>query len=383
MKQILCRALLLVMCSLTISACGWWGGEVEIEPAELVDFDAEKDVDVLWSKSVGAGLGEAFNKLGLAVSGNAVYATDVEGNVFAFDRDNGSLLWRIELDTPIVGGVGIGPNHVAVTTESGEVVMLSAEDGVEMWRQQMSSETLSPVQMNSEMAVAQLQNGKLVAMNISTGERLWTYDSQIPRLTIRGTSSPIVAANATIAGFANGKLVAVRNDTGAELWERRVTVPEGKTELERLIDIDARPLYIDGVVYIVSYQGKLVAVSASDAQILWSQTASSYQSLAAGFGNIYVSQANGFIEAFDQRSSASVWRQAALENRQTTSPSVLGTTVVVGDYEGYLHFMSQVDGHFVARYKVDSDGLRGDTVAVDDVLYVLSNGGRLVALQLN
>ncbi|RTE66526.1 outer membrane protein assembly factor BamB [Amphritea opalescens] len=383
MKQVLSRALLMVICSLSISACGWWGGEVEIEPAELVDFEAEKEVDVLWSKSVGAGLGEAFNKLSLAVSGDAVYAADVEGRVVAYDRHDGSSLWSVDLDTPIVGGVGVGPNHVAVTTESGEVVMLSAEDGVEMWRQQMSSETLSPVQMNNEMAVAQLQNGKLVAMNISSGERLWTYDSQIPSLTLRGTSSPIVAANATIAGFANGKLAAVRNDTGAELWERRIIIPEGKTEIERLIDIDARPLYIDGVIYIVSYQGKLVAVSAADAQVLWSQNASSYRSLAAGFGNIYVSQANGFIEAFDQRSSASVWRQAALENRQTTSPAVLGTSVVVGDYEGYLHFMSQVDGHFVARYKADSDGLRGDMVAVDDVLYVLGNGGRLVALQLN
>lgn len=383
MKKLLSRTLLLIACSLVLPACSWWGGEVEIEPAKLVDFEAEKKVKVLWRKSVGAGLGEEFNKLSLAVNGNAIYATDIEGSIFAFDRNNGATLWSTELETPIVGGVGVGPNHVAVATESGEIVMLNADDGAQMWRQQMSSETLSPVQMNTEIAVAQLQNGKLVAMNISTGERLWTYDSQIPRLTLRGTSSPIVAANVTIAGFANGKLVAVNNDSGAELWERRVTVPEGKTELERLIDIDARPLYIDGVIYIVSYQGKLVAVSASDAQIIWSQNASSYQSLAAGFGNIYVSQANGFIEAFDQRSSASVWRQVALENRQSTSPAVLGNSVVVGDYDGYLHFMSQIDGHFIARYRVDSEGLRGDMAVSDDVLYVLGNGGRLVALQLD
>lgn len=382
MKQ-LCRVLLLAITALTVSACGWWGGEVEIEPAELVDFQAEKEVKVLWSRSVGAGLGEKFNKLSLAVNAEVIYALDVEGKVSAYDRKDGKVIWEAGLDTPLLGGVGVGPNHVAVTTEQGEVVMLSATDGVEMWRQQLSSETLSPVQMNSEMAVAQLQNGKLVAMDISTGKRLWSYDSQIPRLTLRGTSSPIVASNVTIAGFANGKLVAMRNDSGAELWERQITVPEGKTELERLIDIDARPLYIDGVIYIVSYQGKLVAVSAQDAQILWSQNASSYQSLAAGFGNIYVSQADSFIEAFDQRSSASVWRQTALENRQTTAPVALGTTVVVGDFDGYLHFMSQVDGHFVARYQVDSDGVRGDMVVVDDVLYVLGNGGRLVALQLN
>ncbi|WP_296056246.1 outer membrane protein assembly factor BamB [uncultured Amphritea sp.] len=382
MKQ-LCRVLLLTTSMLTMTACGWWGGEVEIEPAELIDFQAEKEVNVLWSRSVGAGLGEKFNKLSLAINGDVIYALDVDGKVFAINRGDGAVIWETDLEIPVLGGVGIGPSHVAVTTEPGEVVMLSADDGVEMWRQQLSSETLSPVQMNTDIAVAQLQNGKLVAMDISTGKRLWSYDSQIPRLTLRGTSAPIVAANVTIAGFANGKLVAVRNDSGAELWERQVAVPEGKTELERLIDIDARPLYINGVIYIVSYQGRLVAVSASDAQVLWSQKASSYQSLAAGFGNIYVSQDNGFIEAFDQRSSASVWRQTALENRQTTAPVALGTTVVVGDFDGYLHFMSQVDGHFVARYQVDNDGMRGDMAVVDDVLYVLGNGGHLVALQLN
>ncbi|MBQ0757278.1 MAG: outer membrane protein assembly factor BamB [Amphritea sp.] len=382
MKQ-LCRLALISISVLSLSACGWWGGEVEIEPAELVSFDAEKKVEVLWKTSVGAGLGEKFNKLSLAVNENVIYAADVEGKVYAVDRVDGKVIWNIDLESAIAGGVGVGPAHVAVTTERGEVIMLNAVDGAEMWRQQLSSETLSPVQMNTDLAVAQLQNGKLVAMDLNTGERRWSYDSQIPRLTLRGTSAPIVASNATIAGFANGKLIAVRNDTGLELWQRRITVAEGKTELERLIDIDARPLYIDGVIYIVSYQGKLVAVSASDAQILWSQKASSYQSLSAGFGNIYVSEENGFLQAFDQSSSASVWRQSALEYRQITAPAVLGNTVVVGDFEGYLHFMSQVDGHFVARYQADSAGVRGDMAVEGNVLYVLGNSGRLIALQLN
>ena len=382
MKQ-LCRLAMISISVIGLSACGWWGGEVEIEPAELVSFEAENKVEVLWSTSVGAGLGEKFNQLSLAVNKNVIYAVDVEGKVYAVDRADGEVIWNVDLDTAVAGGVGIGPAHVAITTEQGEVVMLSAADGAEMWRQQLSSETLSPIQMNTELAVAQLQNGKLVAMDQNTGERRWAYDSQIPRLTLRGTSAPIVASNVTIAGFANGKLIAVRNDTGLELWQRRITVAEGKTELERLIDIDARPLYVDGVIYIVSYQGKLVAVSASDAQVLWSQKASSYQSLSAGFGNIYVSEENGFIQAFDQRSSASVWRQSALEYRQTTAPAVLGNAVVVGDYEGYLHFMSQVDGHFVARYQADSAGVRGNMVVEGGVLYVLGNSGRLVALQLN
>ncbi|WP_432470787.1 outer membrane protein assembly factor BamB [Amphritea sp. HPY] len=368
---------------LSLSACGWFGGEAEIEPADLVSFDEEKDVKTLWSRSVGSGAGDKFSQLTFGVSDDVIYVSDVDGQIVAVNRLDGKELWSADLGTTVIGGVGVGPQHVAVSTEQGEIIVLNSANGSELWRSQLSSEALSPAQMNNNLLVSQLVNGKLVALDLNTGERRWTYDSQIPRLTLRGTSAPIVAANITIAGFASGKLVAVRNDTGAEVWERLVAAPQGKTELERMVDIDARPLYVDGVIYIVSYQGRLVAINARDAQILWSQAASSYRGLASGFGNIYVSETTGFIQAFDQRSSASVWSQTALEYRQTTSPVVLGNTVVVGDFEGYLHFMSQIDGHFVGRYKVDSSGLRGDMRVIDDTLYVLSNGGRLAALQLD
>ncbi len=382
MKQF-SRVLVIGIIALTTSACGWWGGEVEIEPAELVPFTKERDVKSLWNISVGEGLGSKYNQLTLGINGDVIYASDVEGVVVAINRADGKQLWKVDLETTVIGGVGIGPQQVAVSSEQGEVIVLDSRDGSELWRRQLSSETLSPVQMNQDILVAQVLNGKLVAMDINSGEHLWTYDSQIPRLTLRGDSAPIVAANVSIAGFANGKLVAVDNQTGGQLWERRVADPEGQSELERIVDIDGQPLFLNGVIYVVSYQGKLVAISARNAQVLWSQDASSYQSLAAGFGNIYVSEDTGYIQAFDQRSSASVWRQTALEYRQATAPAVLDSTVVVGDFEGYLHFMSQVDGHFVARHRVDSSGLRGEMKVVDSTLYVLTNGGRLAALQLD
>ncbi|MEH6577495.1 MAG: outer membrane protein assembly factor BamB [Amphritea sp.] len=381
--KFLSRVVVAGLLALNLSACGWWGGEVEIEPAELVSFEEEKDVKTLWRTSIGDGLGDKFNQLTFGINGDVIYACDVEGKVFAINRADGKKLWSVNLDTVVIGGVGVGPQHIAVTTDQGEVIVLNSADGSELWREQLSSEVLAPTQMNENILVAQLLNGKLVAMDINTGEHLWTFDSQIPRLTLRGTSTPIVAANVSVAGFASGKLIAVDNNTGAQLWERRIAAPEGQTELERMVDIDGQPLFLNGVIYAVSYQGKLVAINASSAQILWSQDSSSYQSLAAGFGNIYVSEETGFVQAFDQRSSASVWRQTALEYRQTTAPSVLDNTVVVGDFEGYLHFMSQIDGHFVARHRVDSSGLRGDMKAIDSTLYVLTNDGRLAALQLD
>jgi len=237
--------------------------------------------------------------------------------------------------------------------------------------------------MNTELVVAQLINGQLVAFNGFTGERKWTVDNQVPNLTLRGTSAPVVAADVTIAGMANGNLVAVDNEQGTALWEKTVISPQGRSDLDRVIDIDGRPMIYENTLYVSSYQGRLVAVNPFNAQVLWGKKVSSYRSLAAGFGNIYVSEADDAVQAFDIASSASVWRQAELANRSITSPAVVGTTVAVADYEGYIHFMSQIDGHFVARYAFGSGGVRGDMKVIDDTLYVLGNGGRLAALRLN
>lgn len=369
--------------STVIAGCGFWGDEgEEVPPSPLVTFEAEKQVSVLWSASIGSGMGNKFHQFSPAIDDDKVLAASPAGKVVSFDRTTGNRLWEVELDLPIIGGVGAGFGKVAVASEEGDVVVLSSEEGNELWRAKVSSEVSSAAQFNKELAVFQLINGKVVAFDAATGERRWTFDSQVPRLTLRGTSSPIVASNVTFAGFASGKLVAIDNEKGTAVWEKRVAIPEGRSELERMVDIDGRPLLVDGTIYVTSYQGNLVAINPYRAQVVWSQDVSSYHSLASGFGNVYVSEENDAVQAFDRATSASVWRQSKLENREISAPVSLGTAVAVADFEGYIHFMSQTDGHFVARYKLDSSGVYGDMISRDDVLYVLSNDGKLAALSL-
>lgn len=379
----LSRITAIALISAAITGCGFWGDDgEEVKPAELVSFEAEKKVDQLWSTSVGSGMGGKFHQFKPAIDDDKIFAVDHNGTVVAIDRESGKAQWSVELETPVVGGVGAGYGKVSVATEEGQVIVLSAADGGELWRADVSTEATAPGQFNSDLAVFQLINGKVVAFDASTGQRRWTFDSQVPRLTLRGTSSPIVASDVTFAGFASGKLAAIDNAKGTAIWESRVALPQGRSELERMIDIDGRPLLVDRMIYVTSYQGRLVAINPFRAQIAWAKDVSSYHSLAAGFGNIYVSEADDAVQAFDRGTSASVWRQGALQNREISAPTVIGSTVAVADVEGYIHFMSQTDGHFVARHKVDSSGVYGDMVSRDDVLYVLTNNGRLAALTL-
>jgi outer membrane protein assembly factor BamB len=375
------RLAVIGLTSLIMTGCGFFGDDgEEVKPNPLVSFEQEKKVSVLWSSSVGSGPGSKYHQFQPAIDGDKIFASDRDGSVFGFSRENGDKLWQTELEISIVGGVGAGFGRVAVAGEEGEIIVLSSDDGSELWRAEVNSEVTSPGQFNQDLAVFQLINGKVVAFDMVSGEQRWIYDAQVPRLTLRGTSAPIVASDVTFAGFASGKLVAIDNVKGAAIWENRVALPKGRSELERMVDIDGRPLLVDRTLYVTSYQGRLVAINPFRAQIVWAQDVSSYHSLAHGFGNVYVSESSDAVQAFDRGSSASVWRQTELENRGITAPVAIGNDVAVADYEGYIHFMSQTDGHFVSRYKLDSSGVYGDMIVKDDVLYVLSNSGRLAAL---
>lgn len=366
-----------------LAGCGFWGGSDEVQPAPLVDFSAENSASVKWSASVGSGPGRRFHQMTPSIDGDQIYAADSKGLVAAFDRHTGQRIWNINLKEPVVGGVGAGFGQVLLTTRAGEVVSLNGSDGSELWRYRLASEVTAQVQINREIVVFQQINGRITALDRMTGEHRWSFDAQVPALTLRGTGIPLLAADVTFAGMSNGRLVALDNRDGELIWDQRISLNEGRSELERIADINGRPVIVNNVLYVVGYQGQLMAINPFNAQVQWAQNISSYRSLSSGYGNIYVVDAQDQVHAYDAASSASVWSQQALANRLLTSPVVLGSTVVVGDQEGYLHFISQVDGRFVARYRLDNSGLQGDMLVRDNVLYVLTNSGRLAAITLN
>lgn len=367
--------------SVSLAGCGLFSSEETVEPNPLVDFEAEQQFQQLWSLSTGGSLGSKFHQLVPSIDEQQIFAVNVEGDLVAADLASGRINWRVELETPIGGGVGAGNGIVVLATESGEVIAFDTTDGSERWRYQASSEVISQPQMNAELVVVQQLDGKITALEVGSGERRWSYDSQIPRLSLRGTSAPIVAADLTLAGFANGKLVAVENASGRPVWEQRIALAEGRSELERIVDIDGKPLVYNRIVYVGSYQGRLVALNPGNGQVVWSQDLSTYRGLAGGFGNVYAISDEDHVHAFDARNSASVWSQDGLQYRRLTTPVVLGNSLVTADADGYLHVLSQVDGHFTARHRVSSSGVQSDLLVRDDVLYVLSNDGRLTALK--
>ncbi|SEQ22078.1 outer membrane protein assembly factor BamB [Pseudomonas cuatrocienegasensis] len=354
----------------------------ELPPAELPDFEEEVVLQKEWSRSIGEGQGETFNMLVPAVDGEQIFAADVEGLVVAMDRITGKVNWKEELDLPVSGAIGAGYGLVLVGTLKGDVIALDAYSGEEKWRARVTSEVLAPPAVNGDIVLVQTQDDRLIALDASTGSQRWIFENTPAVLTLRGTGSPVLTNRLAVAGLSTGKVIALDAQRGIPVWEQRVAIPQGRSELDRVVDIDGGLLLSGGTLYAVSYQGRVAALDLESGRMLWQREASSSVGVAQGFGTVYVNMASGTVEGIDERSASALWSNDALARRQLSAPEVFSSYVAFGDLEGYLHLISQVDGRFVGRIRIDSDGLRARPLVVGDWLYAYGNGGKLVALTI-
>ncbi len=304
------------------------------------------------------------------------YVVNREGLLTAFDA-SGKEKFRRWLSTPISAGVSASAGYLFVATPEGEVIALNADNGDEKWRNVVSSEIISTPSVADGFVVVRCVDGKLFALDIETGERKWFVDRNVPALTQRGTSTPAVVGGLVLAGFDNGKVSAFRLQDGKDLWEKRVGQPTGRSEIERIADVDADPLVFGSTMYAASFNGSVIAVDLRNGETLWQRDMSTYRNMGIDAQMLFVSTAQGHISAIDRRNGFVVWTQKALENRFLTAPVMWNDYVVIGDSEGYIHFLDRNDGHFVSGGRFDADGYQAPPQVFNDKLVLYGNSGKL------
>jgi outer membrane protein assembly factor BamB len=382
------KRLSLLIAVLGLSACGVTDTVTEFfksdsdnaePPAELIEFKQRLNVVKLWSENAGSGTDKQYLKLAPVVANQRLYVADADGRIEARDATNGNKLWSIDADARITGGPGFGENTVLIGTGEGVTIAYSADDGEELWRTTVSSEILSPPQKAHNTVVVRTGDGKIFGLSGNTGKRLWIYDRTVPSLTLRGTSTPTIDGELVIAGFDGGRMAALDVRTGKLIWEASVATARGRSELERMVDIDSTPLVVDGVIYIATFQGHLSAMQAETGRVLWDRDISSYAGFGADEQTIYVTDDKSHIWAFDRFTSTSAWKQEKLHLRSITAPASIGDYIVVGDFEGYLHWMSKSSGKFVARNKLCGKRIITPPLVVGKILYGYCSDGTLTA----
>ncbi|MGB5489816.1 MAG: outer membrane protein assembly factor BamB, partial [Woeseiaceae bacterium] len=304
------------------------------------------------------------------------------GNVAAFDPETGRQVWRTKLDTELSAGPGVGENRVVVVARNGIVIVLDASTGAEVWRTDVDGESLARPLISGETVVVQTIDNRMQALSIYDGRRLWSIEQSTPALTMRGSADPVLVSTTVIGGFDNGRLVAADLNSGDIVWESLLSPPTGRSDLDRLSDIDGAIAVVGQDIFASGYQGRLAALAAESGQVLWSRELSSYEGVSADWSSVYTVSGNGEIIALAKRDGVESWRNDDLLRREPTLPIPFHTTVAIGDLEGYVHFLSNLNGTPVARVKLGGSAISNTPMMISNRLYVQNDAGMLAAYEV-
>ncbi len=331
------------------------------KPAELVEIRPVVNPKILWQGSVGSADKNAFFP---AVAGNVVYAAGASGQILGFDAANGTQVTRMEAGQRISSGVGAGGRLVLVGTAKGEVLAYD-RNGKQLWKAQVSGQVLAPPRIAEEVVVARAGDGRIFGLDSTDGKRKWLYQRATPALSVRSHAGVVIFRGAVFAGFPGGRMVALALANGNLGWEAAVALPRGTTELERVADITSPPLVDDHQACAVAYQGRVACFDVLRGTAIWARDVSSVAGMTADNRNFYITDDKNAVVALDKTNGASIWKQDKLFGRGVSGPLAFGRYVVVGDFQGYVHFLSREDGSFAARIATDGSAIVAPPVALD------------------
>ncbi|MES2668841.1 MAG: outer membrane protein assembly factor BamB [Pseudomonadota bacterium] len=366
---------------------GWFtlddsGKNAANKPNELTEFVPSATVSRLWTAKAGSG----EDGLGLlqapAIADGRVYAAAVEGGVRAFDLQTGATIWHYKSELSLSGGPGAGEGLVLVGSLDGDVIALDAATGTEKWKAKVPNEVIATPVAGQNTVLVRSNDGRITAFDATSGERRWFWNHDLPSLSVRGNDAPVLGPGFVFVGNDDGTLVALSLVDGRQLWDQIVGQPDGRTELDRMADVDGAPALDGTTLFASSYKKQTMAVDGPSGRPLWSQDHGGVGRVGVASDRVIVADPGGVVWALDKAGGSSLWQQAGLARRNLSGAAVQGEFAVVGDFEGYLHWLRLDNGDLGARVRAGRDPVRAAPVVVDGILIVQTAGGNISAYRL-
>ena len=375
------KIFLLTLAAISLTACGFFDKDNTPPPKPLTAFKPEISPRLLWSAHAGSGVNDEYLRMGPTLGARAIYTSSVKGTVTALDKNTGRTLWQVDTRLPVTTSPGTGDGIVVIASRDGDVEALQESDGRMLWKTTVKGEILAKPAVADGSVVVKAVDGYTRALSVRDGHELWSFQQVEPSLILRGSSAPLIAGRDVVVGYANGNLAKLTLARGQLLWMQTIAIPEGLFSIQRMIDIDADPIIHEHRIYAATYQGKIASLAWDSGRILWSHDLSSYTGMIADRDAVYVSDARSHVWSFNADSGSVNWRQPELEYRTVSGPASMGAFVVVGDAQGFLHWLSKRDGHFVARQSAGS-AIYAAPVVENNVLYAITNKGYVLAYRI-
>ena len=354
-------------------------------PAKLTPLAATLRVSKVWTENVGKKKDAALRlSLAMSVADGRIFAAGHRGDVVALDLARGKVIWRARTKAPLSGGTAVGDGLVLIGTSDGRLFALDESTGKSRWMVRVNGEVLAPATISQHLIALRTVDGKLHGLSPADGHELWVQQQQVPRLSLRGTAEPVIAGDQVLSGFDNGKVMSVNVSDGAVQWEANITPPHGRTELQRLDDIDTTVRVAGADVYTVGFQGKVAMLALDTGQVWWSHEGSSYRSLTLDDDTLYMVAADSEVVAMRAKTGTELWRQKVLLNRGLSAPATMDdlSAIVVGDFQGYVHWLDKSTGALAARASSGKVRVSATPIVEGDRVLVINDRGQITAFRV-
>ncbi len=374
------RSLFLLSMAMFLSACS--DTDNSIPPAELTEYEQKIELKTNWDHALGGGL-NLFHKIEASILDGYMYTVSSNGLVSKVNLDSGQIVWQKETQQKTYAGLAVSNNVIAFVSSDGLLSVYKNEADLPLiWQQHVRSEVnVQPVINNGDLYV-RLSNGQLNSYDLKTGDKHWSVSRRVPKLSLTGSSMPSVFSDLVYSGFDNGRLVAFERENGDTAWEKTISVPSGRSELDRMVDLDGAFIIKNNVIYVSAFQGRLAAIQTHDGSELWSRPMSSVKQISADDNAIYVSDQDSYLWAIDRRSGAALWKQDDLHHRSVTAMTVVGDSIVVADFEGYAHWLDKQTGKLMARIKVAANRVLNPPLFSQQQILFLDTANHLTSVSV-
>ena len=374
--------LLLVGCSGKEKETEWGVYNEPVESRELPGSAGVEELRTRWTRTIGDTGEDGYALIRPAVNGNGVFVASRSGDLLRLDPTDGQVIWRRNVDSPVYAAVGIGEGLVLAGLDAGSVVALDAETGEPRWESAIKRQISAIPAAGSGRVIVRTADGLVIGLDSSDGEQVWSVQRNVPGLSLHGDSTPMIAGDTVITGLANGRIMANAVVNGREFWESDLSIVGGSNELEQLTDIDAEPVLQGSGLFTATYQGDVVAVDIQSSSVRWRQGISTRLPLSVDGEAVFVTGSLGEVAAIDSENGDVLWQTDEFMGRGVSNPMGLGSRVLIGDAEGYLHLLDRSDGALLQSLRVDRSAIVS-LVAQDNGLIAFSAGGKVLSLALD
>ncbi len=384
MKKMFSKVLLSSGVLALLAGCA--GEEENVIMAPLPVVVSEFTPTSLWNASIDDGVGHYFSKLTPEYAYDKLFVASRDGVVKAFNPEDGKQLWKVDLEEDVSarlsGGILAAYGQIYIGSENGSVIALNADTGEQIWNVKVEGEVLTSPVSDNNLIIVNTSRGALIGLDQATGSQKWTISTEVPNLTLRGDSKPTAASGGVFWGTPSGRLAAAISERGQLIWQQPVGQPKGATEIDRLVDVDASPIIVGGTLYTIGFNGQLIAIDLRSGNPMWKRNYSSATDMVTDGGRLFLVTDKDHLVAVDSRSGTELWTNKQLEHRLLTAPKIIEGYVVVGDTEGYLHWIDRSTGDFVAQQLIDDSGFAVGPVAVEGGYVIVTRGGDVKKLTI-